>query len=70
MAGKKNKIQRSMENLVDDAGNITHVKCTECCWKISVRGTKDTNEVPEEVHQAFSTHRCDDHRIGAAFRKV
>jgi hypothetical protein len=66
----KRKVHRAIENLVDDDGHVTHVKCTECCWKMSVREAYDKDEVPEEIQQAFSTHNCDDHRIGAGFRKA
>ena len=68
MAGQKIKVHRSIEKLVDDAGKVTHLKCTECCWKMSVHEVN--NEVPEGVYKVFSEHNCDDHRIGAAFRKV
>ena len=70
MTNHTSRVQRSIENMVDDEGNITHVKCTQCCWKKQVDGNYDQNEFIREVFGAFSAHTCDEHRIGAAFRPV
>jgi hypothetical protein len=59
---------RTIEKLVDDEGKVTHVKCSQCCWKVPVN-EKDSDETVRKEYKSFCEHNCDDHRIGAAFRK-
>ena len=59
---------RTVENLVDDNGHVTHVKCSQCSWKVALNGMQCSDEDIRELF-SFWVHDCDDHRIGAAFRK-
>jgi hypothetical protein len=60
---------RCIENIQDDHGQITHVKCSECSWKVPVDGAYSADEVICDLFTRFSSHDCEEHRIGAAFRK-
>jgi len=69
--GKRNQRPvRSIENLLDDDGQITHLKCSECCWKVPVKSDFSLDDVIRSTFASFTEHNCDDHRIGSAFRKT
>jgi len=59
---------RTIEKLVDDDGNATHMKCSQCCWKVPIN-EEDSDEAIRKEYESFCDHNCDEHRIGAAFRR-
>ena len=64
MAKRTSKTAKRIENQSDENGQVTHVKCSNCCWKMVIDGPYDSDATIREIYASFSAHDCEQHRIG------
>jgi len=69
MAQHISTIPRTIEVQTDDHGRVTQVKCSNCCWTMTVNGNYDADSTIREMFNSFSDHDCENHRIGFVARR-